>query len=255
MEVDWKMYFSELRKRLLICFSIFIVVFAVNFYFSNILFWIATRPLSQHFHQTFIATHLLTMVLTPMNLAFYAAIFFTMPLFLFHLWQFIAPALYFREKKISAMLLSMSVILFYLGVTFAYFVVLPLVTRFLLLFLPKNLTLFPEISQYISFSQSFLLLFGFLFEIPLLMFFLSRLNIVSFSAMKKFRRYYIVAAFFIGMLLTPPDVLSQVLVAVPMWLLYEAGLLLLHFSNENDYHLRSNKGDLCLDQIYKPKEK
>lgn len=226
MNTDWIIYLTELRKRIFLSLFVFSVIFLISLYFSNALFDIVTRPLQQQLQQTFIATHLLTTVLTPIHLAFYAALFLSMPLLLFQGWKFISPALYAREKKLSRTLILMSIVLFYLGILFAYFVVLPLITRFLLLFLPQNLSLLPEISQYISFSQTFLLLFGFLFEIPLLMFFLVFFNIVSLEMIKNFRRYYIVLSFVIGMLLTPPDVLSQILVAIPMCLLFEAGILL-----------------------------
>ncbi len=218
-------YLVEIRKRLLrtACFAL--ILFIPLFYQANILFnWLA-KPLLQHLHGPMIAISVTAPLLVPIELSAKIACLFTMPYLLYQLWSFINPALYNRETYMIRRLYAASIILFTLGLLFCYFLVLPLLFGFFTQTSPDNVKLMPDISYYLSLTTRFFILFGITFQIPVIIFFLVQASVVSIQQLKQARPYIIVAAFTIGMLLTPPDVLSQLLLAVPMCLLYELGIL------------------------------
>ena len=173
-----------------------------------------------------IATQITSPLFIPLQLAFNLALIASSPYLLYQLWSYIAPALYRNEKKLFYSLLILSSILFLLGLSFCYTLVLPLLFRFLTQTAPSQITLMPDMAHYLNFISHFCLLFGFSFQLPLLNTLLIKINIISIAQLKTFRPYAIISAFTLGMLLTPPDVLSQLLLAVPLCLLYELSIIL-----------------------------
>ncbi|ASQ44643.1 twin-arginine translocase subunit TatC [Legionella clemsonensis] len=222
----------ELRRRAIYVLSFFVLFFCGFFFFANHLFQILVTPLLQALgtHDSLIATQITSPVLTPLKLAANAAILCTSPFILLQLWQFIAPALYYHERYNLRFFLLISLALFLLGLLFCYYIVLPFMFQFFAHAVPSGVRLLPDIAYALDFITRMLMVFGFCFQIPLLSLILVRLGWADLALLKKIRPYAIVAAFTIGMLLTPPDVLSQIMLAVPLCLLYEFGLLLTAFT-------------------------
>ncbi len=223
-------FLVELRKRLLYALLVLFVLFAVLLYFANHLYTLLALPLLKFLPQGhLIATQIVSPFFVPFKLALMAAMLLTIPFFLYQLWIFIAPALYGNERRLLWPFLLLSVLLFYLGIAFAYFVIFPMLFHFLASVAPVGVMLSPDISEYLDFTIKLLLIFGSLFEIPIIMVFLVASGLVTRARFIKARSYAIVAAFIIGMLLAPPDVFSQTVLAIPIWLLYEAGIFLSRF--------------------------
>lgn len=217
----------ELRNRLLRMIVIVLVIFAGLFYFANDIYVIVSAPLQALLpaNSTMIATDVASPFFAPFKLTLYVALFLAMPLILFQLWGFIAPALYERERRLALPIMVSSILLFYSGIAFAYFVVFPLVFGFFTSVGPQNVTMMTDISSYLDFVMKLFFAFGLAFEIPVATVLLLLAGVISAEALSAKRPYVIVFCFVIGMLLTPPDVLSQTLLAVPMWMLFEIGLL------------------------------
>lgn len=226
--MSWMSHLIELRQRVLRSLLIFICIFAVLLVFAKQLYALLAVPLLIHLtgDQHLIATSVAAPFVVPMKFALIVAVFVSLPVFLYQIWAFVAPALYPHERRMLWTMLLLSVVLFYLGVMFAYSVVFPLMFRFFARMLPAGVVLMPDISQYLGFSTQLFFAFGVCFEVPVIIWLLVSSGLVSRDTLQAKRPYIIVLAFTLGMLLTPPDVLSQVLLAVPMWLLYELGLFL-----------------------------
>lgn len=220
-------HLTELRSRLLRIIVIWLLIFAGLFYFANDLYTFISEPLRVYLPEgtSMIATDVASPFLTPFKLALISALFLAMPFVLHQIWGFIAPGLYKHEKRIALPLLASSIILFYAGMAFAYFVVFPLVFGFFTSVAPEGVTVMTDINNYLDFVMTLFLAFGLSFEIPVATVLLVLAGVVDVAKLKKIRPYVIIGCFFIGMLLTPPDVISQTLLAVPMWLLYEVGIL------------------------------
>ena len=171
-----------------------------------------------------IATEVAAPFLTPFKLTFFVAFLIAMPFILYQVWGFLAPGLYENEKGLILPLMASSVLLFYAGITFAYYVVFPLVFGFFTSAAPDNVTVMTDIGSYLDFVLKLFFAFGVAFEIPVVTIVLIRSGAISADSLAKKRPYIIVACFIVGMLLTPPDVISQVLLAVPMWMLFECGV-------------------------------
>jgi sec-independent protein translocase protein TatC len=217
---------SRLRYSLVFLFS----AFAVLIYFANDLYTILALPLLRFLPQGhLIATQIVSPFFVPFKLAFMASMLVSVPFFLYQVWAFISPALYGNERRLIWPFLFLSAFLFYTGIAFAYFVIFPMLFHFLARVAPAGVLVSPDISEYLDFTVKLLLVFGGLFEIPIVMVLLIKMGIVTLERFIKWRSYAIVGAFIIGMLLAPPDVLSQTILAVPIWLLYEAGILLARF--------------------------
>ncbi len=216
----------ELRDRLLRSVVVVLVIFLGLFSFANDLYHLLAAPLLAKLPegQTMIATGVISPFLTPFKLALVASIFLAMPFILYQVWAFIAPGLYRHEKRIAFPLLVSSVFLFYLGMAFAYYVVFPLVFGFMATTTPEGVVQAPDISQYLDFVLKLFFAFGVAFEVPIATILLVLAGVTTPESLTAKRPYIIVAAFVIGMLLTPPDVISQTLLAVPMWLLFEIGV-------------------------------
>ncbi len=221
----------ELRRRALFTLSCFGVLFCAFFFIATDLFHFIVTPLLSCLPQQegLIATQITSSVFTPLKLAADTAMLFTAPFALYHLWRFISPGLYKKEQKQFKGAIMISMFLFVSGMLFCFFLILPFMFQFFAQALPKGVKLMPDITYTLDFITRMLMLFGFSFQVPLICLILVRLNLVSIITLKKIRPYAIVGAFIIGMLLTPPDVLSQLMLAIPLCLLYESGIILAVF--------------------------
>lgn len=221
----------ELRNRLLRCVIAVIVVFAALAAFAQEIYHQLAKPLLAVLpeNSSMIATDVAAPFFAPFKLTFIVAICLAIPYILLQVWQFIAPALYSREKRLMAPLVVSSTLLFYSGIAFAYFVVFPIIFGFFTSVAPQGVTVATDISNYLDFVLKLFFAFGLSFEIPVAILLMVWTGVTSRAALAEKRPYVIVGAFILGMLLTPPDVLSQTLLAVPMWLLFELGLVLSRF--------------------------
>lgn len=217
-------YLIEIRKRLLKSAVFALMLFIPLFFYANQLFLLLAKPLLAHLKGPMIAINVTAPLLVPIELAAKVACLLSIPYLLYQLWAFITPALYKNEGQMLVKTYIASLCLFLLGLSFCYFFVLPLLFGFFTQATPNQIQLLPDISYYLSLTSRFFLLFGCTFQIPVIIFFLIKADLLSYHQLKQARPYVIVCAFTLGMLLTPPDVLSQVLLAVPMCLLYELGL-------------------------------
>lgn len=226
----------ELRNRILKSFICVLVVFLALVYFANDIYHIISAPLINELPQnsTMIATNIVAPFFTPIKLTAITAIFLSVPYILYQVWAFIAPALYKHEKRLIYPLLVSSTLLFYVGVAFAYYVVFPLVFAFLTKTAPESVAIATDISSYLDFVLTLFLAFGICFEVPVAIILLCWSGVVSIGDLKQKRPYILVGAFVIGMLLTPPDIFSQTLLAVPMYLLFEIGVLFARFYRPKD---------------------
>ncbi|MCH8542560.1 MAG: twin-arginine translocase subunit TatC [Alcanivorax sp.] len=217
----------ELRNRLLKSMAAIMVIFLGLFYFSRELYTIVAKPLIDALPEgaSMIATDVAAPFIVPFKLTLYLSIFVAMPVILHQAWAFIAPGLYRHEKRIAMPLLVSSVLLFYLGAAFAYFVVFPLIFAFFTAIAPEGVAVATDISRYLDFVMKLFLAFGFAFELPIAIVLMVWTGMTTVEKLKTKRPYIIVGCFVAGMLLTPPDILSQTLLAIPMWVLFEFGLL------------------------------
>jgi sec-independent protein translocase protein TatC len=218
----------ELRTRLLKGLCSILIIFSGLFYFANDIYSLTAAPLIEQLSpgSTMIATEVAAPFLAPFKLTLFASVFIAMPYLLYQIWGFIAPGLYEQEQRLARPVLISSVILFYAGTAFAYFVIFPLVFGFFNAVTPDGVTVMTDISRYLDFVLKLFFAFGLAFEVPVATVLLIWSGFTSAETLKRNRPYIIVAAFVLGMLLTPPDVVSQVLLALPVWLLFEIGLLL-----------------------------
>lgn len=216
----------ELRTRLLRMFYGFMIVFLCLFPFANEIYEIVSSPLREVLPENthMIATDVISPFFTPLKLTFAVAFFLSVPLILYQFWAFIAPGLYKHEKKLAAPLLVSSVVLFFMGMAFAYFVVLPMLFRFTVGIELQGVSAMTDISKYLDLVLQMFFAFGFAFEIPVATVLLIHAGIITPDDLAQKRRYIIVGCFVIGMVLTPPDILSQTMLAIPMWMLFEIGL-------------------------------
>lgn len=221
----------ELRDRLIkVVLGVVVVVLAL-FPFANQLYSFMAEPLLKHLpaQSTMVAIDVASPFLTPFKLVMLAAVVVTIPWILYQVWAFVAPGLYKHERKWVLPLLASSSILFYIGMVFAYYVVFPLVFGFFTSTTPEGVSVMTDISRYLDFVTKMFIAFGAAFEVPVLTFVLIVTGVTTAEALASARSYVIVGAFVVGMLLTPPDVISQVLLAVPVWLLFELGLVMSKF--------------------------
>jgi sec-independent protein translocase protein TatC len=217
----------ELRNRLLRAVLCVLIVFASLYYFANDIYLVVAEPLRTLMPagSTMIATDVASPFFAPLKLTLMVSLFISMPFVLYQIWCFIAPALYDKEKKLAFPLLFSSIVLFYSGIAFAYFVVFPLIFGFFTSTGPEGVTIMTDISRYLDFVLKLFFAFGIVFEIPIAIIILVSSGVTSVESLSQKRPYLVVACFVVGMLLTPPDVISQTLLALPMWLLFEVGLI------------------------------
>jgi len=217
----------ELRDRLIRILVVVLLFFLAFIAFANDLYAYLAEPLQSLLPEgaSMIATQVASPFLAPFKLALYLSVYCGAPMILYQAWGFIAPGLYAKEKKIAGPLLISSIFLFYAGMAFAYYAVFPLVFGFFTTIGPTGVTVMTDIDAYLSFVLKLFLAFGLAFEIPVATMLLVKAGIASPESLKQKRPYVFIGCFVVGMLITPPDVISQTLLAVPMWLLFEAGLL------------------------------
>ena len=217
----------ELRDRLIRILVVILIFFIGFIAFANDLYAYLAEPLQSLLPEgaSMIATQVASPFLAPFKLALYLSVYCGAPMILYQLWGFIAPGLYANEKKIAGPLLISSIFLFYAGMAFAYFAVFPLVFGFFTTVGPTGVTVMTDIDAYLSFVLKLFLAFGLAFEIPVATMLLIKAGIASPESLKEKRPYVFIGCFVVGMLVTPPDMISQTLLAVPMWLLFEAGLI------------------------------
>jgi len=217
----------ELRNRLLKVVVFVLVVFVGLSVYANQIYSFLAGPLMKHMpkNSTMIAIDVASPFFTPFKLALFVAVFISIPVILYQFWAFVAPGLYKRERRMILPLLVASTFLFYLGMAFAYFVVFPLVFGFLTAAAPEGVAVMTDIAKYLDFVLTLFFAFGICFEVPIFTIVMVWTGLVTPTDLAEKRPYVIVAAFVIGAFLTPPDAISQTLLALPMWMLFEAGLL------------------------------
>lgn len=217
----------ELRSRLLKIAAAVVLVFIVLLPWSRKIFALVSEPLRDVLPgNAMIATAVASPLLTPFKLTFFAALFIAMPIVLYQVWAFVAPGLYKKEKRFAMPLLASSIILFYLGIAFAYFIVFPLMFNFFTAVAPEGVEVQTDISLFLDFITKIVFAFGIAFEVPIATVLVSWTGLTTPEKLGKARPYVFLGAFVVGMLLTPPDIISQTLLAVPVYLLYEVGILM-----------------------------
>lgn len=227
LEQSFISHLIELRNRLLrVVLSVLLIFLGLSFYANEIYSFVA-EPLMRFLpeNNSMIAIDVISPFLTPFKLAFVVAIFINMPVILYQFWIFIAPGLYQHERRMILPLLIASTSLFYLGATFAYFVVFPLVFEFLSMSTLVGVEVMTDIAKYLDFVLTFFFAFGLSFQVPIVTIVLVWMGIATPKSLAEKRPYVIVGAFVVGMFLTPPDAISQTLLAIPIWMLFEVGLL------------------------------
>ena len=227
-EAPFVSHLVELRDRLIRA------LIAVGVVFGGLMLWPGPGPLYDVLAAplvanlpagaTLIATNVISPFMVPLKITLLAAFMVALPVVLYQVWAFVAPGLYSHEKKMVVPLVVSSTVLFFLGVAFSYFFVFAHVFKFIQSFAPKSITAAPDIEAYLSFVMSMFIAFGAAFEVPVAVVVLARLGVVSIEQLKKFRGYFIVGAFIVSAIITPPDVVSQLALAIPMCLLYEFGI-------------------------------
>lgn len=242
----------ELRSRLLRVVVAILLVFVSSAYFANDLYQWLSAPLTNVLPQgtTMIAKDVTAPFIAPFKLTFMLSIFAAIPFILHQIWSFVAPGLYRHEKRLIIPLLISSTLLFYGGIAFCYFVVFPLIFEFFSSVGPAIVAYTPDISSYLDFVLTLFFAFGIAFEIPVVILLLCWAGVTTADDLRKKRPFVVVGAFVIGMLLTPPDIISQTLLAIPMWALFEIGLLFSGFyskkaddqdQSDSEPHIHDNK--------------
>ncbi|MEX2125943.1 MAG: twin-arginine translocase subunit TatC [Woeseia sp.] len=226
----------ELRGRLLKIGAAVVLVFIALLPFSRRIFTLVSDPLREVLPgNALIATAVASPLLTPFKLTFFVALFIAMPIVLYQVWAFVAPGLYKKEKRFAIPLLASSIVLFYLGITFAYFLVFPLMFGFFTAIAPEGVEVQTDIAQFLDFVTMVALAFGLAFEVPIAVVLIVWTGLVTIEKLRQARPYVFLGAFVVGMFLTPPDVFSQTLLAVPVYLLYELGIVMARvFSVRNE---------------------
>ncbi len=225
----------ELRDRLLRSVIAVIVIFLGLFHWANDLYTLLAEPLLHALPKggQLIATEVTAPFLVPIKVTLMAAFLIALPYILYQIWAFIAPGLYSHEKRLGVPLIVASVVLFFCGMAFAYFMVFPVVFGFITGVAPVGVAVMTDISKYLDFVMTMFMAFGITFEVPVVVVLLVKIGVVSVCKLREIRPYVIVGAFVIGAIFTPPDVISQSMLAVPLWLLYELGIIVASFISKS----------------------
>ncbi len=228
-EAPFVSHLVELRDRLIRAVIAIAVAFAVLAIWPGPsgLYDLLAAPLVAHLPKgaTLIATNVISPILVPLKITLMAAFMLALPIVLYQVWAFVAPGLYSHEKKMVLPLVVSSTVLFITGVAFCYFLVIPGMSKFIQAFAPTSITAAPDIEQYFGFVLTLFFVFGIAFEVPIAVIVLARIGVVSIEQLKKFRGYFVVASFIVAAVVTPPDVISQLALAIPMCILYEVGIV------------------------------
>jgi len=228
-EAPFVSHLIELRDRLIRAVIAVAVAFAVLAFWPGPsgLYDLLAAPLVAHLPKgaTLIATNVISPILVPLKITLMAAFMLALPVVLYQVWAFVAPGLYSHEKRLVLPLVVSSTLLFVAGVAFCYFLVIPGMSKFIQAFAPASITAAPDIEQYFGFVLTLFLVFGISFEVPIAVIVLARLGVVTLTQLRQWRGYFIVASFIIAAVVTPPDVISQLALAIPMCILYEIGII------------------------------
>mgnify|MGYP001581375220 CR=1 FL=1 len=221
-------HFIELKYRLILCILFFCAIFFILFLFYDKLYDFVSTPLLKQMPQgsNIITTKIITPFTIPLKLCYYLAIFFSIPFIFYHVWAFILPGLYSKEKKFIFPISLCSIIFFYIGIFFSFYIICPVSINFFSSSTPKSVLFMVDIEHYLTFIFTICLLTGLVFQIPVILKILIKLQITQKKTLQQKRKFIIVLAFVLGMLLTPPDVLSQIILAIPIIGLFEIGLLI-----------------------------
>ena len=235
-EMPFLDHLIELRSRILRSVGVIALLFIPTYYFANELYAFVAEPLLSRLPEgsSMIATQVATPFFTPLKLAIFAAIFLGVPFWLHQMWAYISPGLYRHEKKFALPLLASSVTLFYMGMAFVYYLVFPLVFAFFLSIGPAEITIMTDINEYLNFVLKLFFAFGLAFEIPIATMLMVWSGITTADSLAHKRPYIIVGCFVVGMILTPPDVISQLLLALPTWILFEIGVFMARFIEKRE---------------------
>jgi sec-independent protein translocase protein TatC len=234
-QISFFSHLIELRTRLLRAISAVVIIFIGLFHWSNQIYSLLARPLLRTLPKggQLIATEVTAPFLVPMKVTLMAAFLLALPYILYQIWSFIAPGLYAHEKRLALPLVFASVLLFFCGMSFAYFIVFPVIFGFISGVTPAGVAMMTDISKYLDFVMTLFLAFGVTFEVPVLVVLLVNVGVVSVAKLREIRPYVIVGSFVVGAIFTPPDVLSQTMLALPLWLLYELGVLVASFNQKS----------------------
>jgi sec-independent protein translocase protein TatC len=232
----------ELRKRLVRAIIVLLLAFICLFPFSSRLYALLAQPLLAKLPKggQMIATDVTTPFFVPLKVALMAAFLIALPFILYQIWRFVAPGLYTHEKRLVVPLIFASTLLFFCGMAFAYFVVFPVVFGFITASAPVGVAVMTDIDKYLSFVLTMFMAFGVTFQVPVAVVLLVRMGVVSVAKLREIRPYIVVASFVVGAIFTPPDVVSQLMLAVPLWLLYEAGILVASWTKPVEKSLIEN---------------
>ena len=243
-EDSFMSHLIELRDRLIRALLAILIVFVCLFPWAKELYNLLAQPLLASLPQggQMIATDVVGVFLVPMKVALMVAFLIALPYVLYQVWAFVAPGLYAHEKRLALPLVAASVVLFFVGMAFAYFLVFPTVFGFMAKIAPEGVAWMTDIEKYLSFVLSTFVAFGVTFEVPVIVVVLVGIGVVDIAKLKEIRPYVIVGAFVIGAIFTPPDVISQLMLAIPLCLLYELGILLARFAGRRPE--RSTSTDL-----------
>ena len=247
-------HLMELRTRLIRAFGVLALGFLPCAYYARELYSLLAQPLLENLPQggQMIATEIATPFFVPMKVAMMAAVVITLPHTLYQMWAFVAPGLYLHERRMVLPLVFASSFLFICGMAFAYFAALPLVFEFITHFAPQGVAVMTDIGKYLDFVLTMFIAFGVTFEVPVFVVMLVRMGIISIEKLKDIRSYVLVGAFVAGAIFTPPDVVSQFMLAVPLYLLYELGILVAGFMSKPapvaDCQAISNDGNEAMER-------
>jgi sec-independent protein translocase protein TatC len=221
----------ELRQRLVKAVLAILLVFLALLPFTDEIFNFVAEPLKEQLPEgsTLITTGITAPFMVPFKATFFVALFLAMPIVLYQVWRFVAPGLYRKEKRFTIPLLVSSIVLFYAGIAFAYFIIFRIVFAFFIGVTPESVTNMPDIGQYLTFVLTLCFAFGIAFEVPVATVILIWSGLVTVKSLKAARSYVFIGAFVVGMFLTPPDVFSQTLLALPMYFLYEGGIIMAQY--------------------------
>jgi len=247
-EQPFMAHLIELRDRVLRIVVVVIAIFLVLFFFANDLYHLVSEPLLSKLPDgsTMIATGVAAPFLTPFKLSLVSSIFLAIPYIFYQFWSFVAPGLYNHEKRLALPLIASSVVLFYCGILFSFYIVFPLMFAFFTATTPEGVAMMTDISQYLDFILKMFFAFGIAFEVPVFTIVLTITGVTNADKLSEKRPYVIVGSFVIGMLLTPPDIVSQTLLAIPVWLLFELGIIFSRIIGNRK--AREEKNDFVNDQ-------
>ena len=234
----------ELRDRLLRCVVAFLLVFICLFPWARDIYTVLAEPLLAALPKggQMIATEVTAPFFVPIKVTMLAAMVIALPYLLYQIWAFVAPGLYAQEKRLVLPLIFTSTVLFLVGMSFAYFIVFPVVFHFITSIAPQGVAVMTDIQKYLDFVMTLFIAFGVTFEVPVAVVILTRTGIVSVAKLREARPYVIVGAFVIGAIFTPPDVISQLFLAIPLWLLYEVGIIVGSWTAKSDQEAQSDSG-------------